>query len=86
MESASENEVKSELNCDKKHRQERQWIWVLTEDGEWRFVLNVELNESTILMQGTIAAVASEFKQLLIILYVFTQLRLKRPDLTRDSF
>ena len=42
--------------------------------------------ESTILMQGIIAAVASEFKQLLIILYVFTQLRLKRPDLTRDSF
>ena len=55
----------------------------MKEDGEWRYVLNVELNESFILMQGIIAAVASEFTQLLIILYVFTQLRL---DLTRDSF
>ena len=58
----------------------------MKKDGEWRYVLNVELNESFILMQGIIAAVASEFTQLLIILYVFTQLRLKRPDLTRDSF
>ena len=58
----------------------------MKEDGEWRYVLNVEFNESIILMQGIIAAVASEFTQLLIILYVFTQLRLKRPDLTRDSF
>ena len=58
----------------------------MKKDGEWRYVLNVELNESFILMQGIIAAVASEFTKLLIILYVFTQLRLKRPDLTRDSF
>ena len=40
----------------------------MKEDGEWRYVLNVEFNESIILMQGIIAAVASEFTQLLIIL------------------
>ena len=58
----------------------------MKKDGEWRYVLNVELNESIILMQGFIATVASEFRQLSIILYVFTQLRLKRADLTQDSF